>query len=121
MFKILQGQVSRINHLVKTQCAAYDNGNCIFLDDGETHQCVQIISKQSINCNYFKDSVLPIDEDLYKEITSSSKHEKVCVICGEKFEPKSNNQKYCESCRQKEIRRKDAERKYKKRHEKLLA
>ena len=55
MLKITPKQADMVHRLVKEQCANCDeNGNCILLDDGEAHRCVQLISIYGIYCNYFK-------------------------------------------------------------------
>lgn len=48
--------------------AAAMTTNCILLDDGEAHRCVQIISRSGIYCNYFRRAVLPSDSELYAQI-----------------------------------------------------
>ena len=59
MLKITSKQADKVHRLVKEQCANCDeNGNCILLDDGEAHRCVQLISIYGIYCNYFKNAVL---------------------------------------------------------------
>jgi len=74
MIKITPKQVVRINNLVKKLCANCDeDGNCILLDDGEAHRCVQLISIYGIYCNYFKDAVLPSDRELYEQIKRINK------------------------------------------------
>lgn len=67
-------QAVRINNLVKKLCANCDeDGNCILLDDGEAHRCVQLISIYGIYCNYFKEAVLPSDRELYEQIKKINK------------------------------------------------
>jgi len=74
MIKITPKQVVRINNLVKKLCTNCDeDGNCILLDDGEAHRCVQLISIYGIYCNYFKDAVLPSDRELYEQIKRINK------------------------------------------------
>lgn len=74
MMKITPKQTERVNRLVKELCANYDeDGNCILLDDGEAHRCVQLISLYGIYCNYFKDTVLPSDKELYEQIKKLNK------------------------------------------------
>ena len=68
VWKIHPSQLRRVNKLVKTLGCCYDRGNCIMLDDGEPHKCVQIISCSGIYCNYFKRAVLPADKELYGQI-----------------------------------------------------
>ena len=73
ILKITPKQAERIHHLVKSLCANYIDGNCLLLDDGEAHRCVQLISLYGIYCNYFKESVLPADKELYEEILKQNK------------------------------------------------
>ena len=69
MLKITPKQAERVNRLVLELCANCDqDGNCILLDDGEAHRCVQLISVYGIYCNYFKNTVLPADKELHEEI-----------------------------------------------------
>ena len=68
VWKIHPSQLRRVYKLVKTLCSCYDCGNCILLDDGDPHKCVQIISCSGIYCNYFKRAVLPADKELYEQI-----------------------------------------------------
>lgn len=60
-WRIYPSQRGRVNKLVHRRCCCYDHGNCILLDDGEPHRCVQIISRSGIYCNYFRRAVLPSD------------------------------------------------------------
>ena len=74
MLKITSKQADKVHHLVKEQCANFDeNGNCILLDDGEAHRCVQLISIYGIYCNYFKNAVLPSDQELNEQIKKQNK------------------------------------------------
>lgn len=74
MIKITPKQAVRINNLVKKLCANCDeDGNCILLDDGEAHRCVQLISIYGSYCNYFKEAVLPSDRELYEQIKKINK------------------------------------------------
>lgn len=68
VLKIQSSHIGRVNKLVRRLCSCCDRGNCILLDDGEPHKCVQLISRTEIYCNYFKRAVLPADKELYKEI-----------------------------------------------------
>lgn len=54
--------------LVRNLCCNCIDGNCLLLDDGEEHQCVQLLSLSGIYCNYFRKVVLPADKKLYAEI-----------------------------------------------------
>lgn len=74
MLKITPKQAEKVHRLVRDLCANCDeDGNCILLDDGETHRCVQLISIYGIYCNYFKIAVLPADEKLYEQIRKHNK------------------------------------------------
>ena len=68
MLKIAPAHIGRVNKLVRRLCCCYDRGNCILLDDGELHRCVQMLSLSGIYCNYFKRAVLPADKELYGQI-----------------------------------------------------
>ena len=69
MLKITPRQAERVNRLVSELCANCDqDGNCVLLDDGEAHRCVQLISVYGIYCNYFKNAVLTADKELHEEI-----------------------------------------------------
>ena len=70
--KIKPSQRGRVNKLVRRLCCCYDHGNCILLDDGEPHRCVQIISLTGIYCNYFKRAVLPADKELCAQIKNQN-------------------------------------------------
>ena len=80
-WKIHPSQLGRVNKLVRRLCSCYDRGNCILLDEGEPHKCVQLISYSGIYCNHFKHAVLPADKELYEQI---KKHNKL------KYEEKCN-------------------------------
>lgn len=72
--KITPKQAEQVNCLVKSLCAnCNEDGNCLLLDDGEEHKCVQLISVYGIYCNYFKEAVLPAEKELYKEILNQNK------------------------------------------------
>ena len=68
LLKITPKQRTKINALVRRSCCNCCKGNCLLLDDGESHRCVQLISVYGIYCNYFKNVVLPSDKDLLNEI-----------------------------------------------------
>ena len=87
VIKITPKQSKRINALIKKLCCNYVDGNCLLLDDGEEHACVQCISRYGIYCSYFKNAVLPADRELFAEIMQSS-HQKRCKICKSFFVPR---------------------------------
>lgn len=74
MLKITPKQANKVHALVRGLCANCDSdGNCLLLDDGEAHRCVQLISLYGIYCNYFNESVLPEDKKLHEEILKQNK------------------------------------------------
>ena len=74
VMKITPQQSEKVNRLVLECCANFDeDGNCLLLDDGESHRCVQLISVYGIYCNYFKNVVLPSDSDLLHQIQRHNK------------------------------------------------
>ena len=64
-------QSRRVNSLAKKSCCNCDNGKCMLLDDGEECVCPQLIS-YSLLCKWFQTAVLPLDKELYAELTSPS-------------------------------------------------
>ena len=73
VLKITPKQRAKINALVRKTCCNCYKGNCLLLDDGEPHRCVQIISRSGIYCNYFRRAVLPSDSELYAQIRDQNK------------------------------------------------
>lgn len=75
MLKVSPNDAEALHRLVEVLCANFDeDGNCVLLDDGEAHRCVQLLSMFGIHCNYFKDAVLPADQELYKKIKEYNKN-----------------------------------------------
>ncbi len=109
LIEIKKGQFRKMSRLVRQECCNYVDGNCLLLDDGETHSCVQLISKYNIFCNYFKNAVLPIDKELYPELMSNKY--KRCTNCGSSFYSRIRNKRYCDKCAEKIKRQKSTERK----------
>lgn len=114
VIKINSQQSRKINALIRRLCCNCINGNCLLLDDGDEHSCVQLISKYGIYCNYFLTSVLPADKKLFAEVMRI-RNEKHCQICKKAFVPKAKNQRYCVNCGEKQKRLKATERQRKKR------
>ena len=50
LIEIKAGQFRKVSRLVRRECCNCMDGNCLLLDDGETHTCVQLISKYHIFC-----------------------------------------------------------------------
>ncbi|MDD4494239.1 MAG: cysteine-rich VLP domain-containing protein [Eubacteriales bacterium] len=68
MLKTTSAQAKRIHRLVRKTCCNCYHDDCLILDDGESHKCVQLISIHGIYCNYFLNFVLPAEKELYSEI-----------------------------------------------------
>ena len=73
ILKITPKQAECIHHLVKSLCANCIDGNCLLLDDGKEHKCVQLISLYGIYCNCFLKAVLPADKEPYEQIKKHNK------------------------------------------------
>ena len=90
-------QFSEVRSLTKQWCANYDSGNCLPLDK----KCVQMECNDGL-CNYFKESVLPLDNRLSiglgQAFTQGDKH-KACINCGELFITTNYKIRLCEKCR----------------------
>ena len=110
LIEIKTGKFNRVSGLIKKNCCNCMDGNCLLLDDGETHSCVQLISKYHIFCNYFKDVVLPLDKELYEELLHGNDYKR-CTVCGSRFYSKACNKRYCDKCAARIKRQKAAERK----------
>lgn len=78
------------------------------LDDGEACVCPQVITYSHIICKWLKIAVLPLDKELYVEITKPQ-NIKRCAYCGKTFAGKANKTKYCDNCRVVVRRKKKAE------------
>lgn len=96
-------QRRRANALIRNTCCNYDGGNCLLLDDEDTHVCPQTIS-YSVCCTWFRRAVLPQDKALETEIFHGDSVKR-CTECGAAFVPRSNRAKYCEACAAKVHRR----------------
>ena len=107
-------QRQRAVSLIRKLCSACDNGNCLYLDNGEEVTCPQTLS-YSVCCKFFR-WVLLKDKaggELETEIFGKDAMKR-CAICGRVFTPGSNRAKYCDDCRAIAQRRQKA--KYAKRH-----
>jgi len=95
--------------LIRNLCSYCDNGNCLYLDRGETVVCPQSIS-YSLNCKFFRHVLLEdaqgktLKAEIFKDDTV--KH---CLVCGQVFNSKSNNAKYCTHCAEAVKRKQKAE------------
>lgn len=68
VLRITESQIDRVNALVMRLCCNFDDGNCLLLDYGGAHPCIQLLSVSGIYCRNFKEAVLPADRKLYAEI-----------------------------------------------------
>ena len=96
MVKLDYNQARQVHKLIRKECCNCVENNCVLMDD----VCVQLISQHNIYCNYFLRAVLPLDKNLSAELLS--KDAKRCEVCGNYFAPRSNRQKYCECCSEKQ-------------------
>lgn len=97
LIEIKAGQFRKVSRLVRRECCNCMDGNCLLFDDGETHTCVQLISKYHIFCNHFKDAVLPLDKELYRVLICDNDYKR-CQSCGSRFYSKARNKRYCDKC-----------------------
>ena len=68
MLRITPKQARTVRRLARDQCCNCTDGNCLLLDDGDSHSCVQMISYYGICCKYFLHAVLPAERKLYEQI-----------------------------------------------------
>ncbi len=102
-------QRQRAVTLIRKLCSACDNGNCLYLDDGEEVPCPQTLS-YSVCCKIFR-WVLLKDKaggELETEIFGKDTMKR-CAICGRAFLPGSNRAKYCDDCKVIALRQQKAE------------
>ena len=62
LYRMTPAQRKQANALIRRECCCYEDGNCMLLDDGDTHTCPQTISF-SVCCKWFRWAVLPLDRD----------------------------------------------------------
>ena len=96
LYRMTPAQRKQAASLIRRECCCCEGGNCIVLDDGDTHTCPQTISF-SVCCKWFRWAILPLDGTLEAEIFRD-KELKRCAVCGGVFVPKSNRAKYCPHC-----------------------
>lgn len=99
--------VRQMRTLAKRECAnCFDDGKlCVVLDA----PCFQAKSNY-LECSYFKECVLPLDEILNAQTNPKTHGMKSCAMCGGLIFAANNRQKYCNECREKRRRAKKAER-----------
>ena len=67
LYRMTPAQRKQANALIRRECCCYEDGNCMLLDDGDTHTCPQTVSF-SVCCKWFRWSVLPQIGTLEAEI-----------------------------------------------------
>ena len=72
-WKITPQQVVPVQRLARSDCCNCVDGNCLLLDDGEEQTCVHLICTHGIYCRFFREAVLPADEELYAAIVRQNK------------------------------------------------
>ena len=107
LYRMTPAQRKQANALIRRECCCYEDGNCMFLDDGDTCTCPQTVSF-SVCCKWFRWSVLPQVGTLEAEIFRD-KELKRWAVCGRVFVPKSNRAKYCPGCAARVHRRQKTE------------
>ena len=107
LYRMTPAQRKQAASLIRRECCCCEGGNCIVLDDGDTHTCPQTISF-SVCCKWFRWAVLPLVGTLEAEIFRN-KELKRCAVCGRVFVPKSNRAKYCPDCAARVHRRQKTE------------
>ena len=106
-YRMTPAQRKQASAMLRRECCSYDDGNCLELDDGDTHTCPQLLSG-AVCCTWFRHAVLPLNETLEAEIFRD-RDTKRCTLCGAAFVPGSNRAKYCPDCAAKVHRRQKAE------------
>ena len=53
LYLMTPAQRKQANALIRRECCNYEDGNCMLLDDGDTHTCPQAISF-SVCCKWFR-------------------------------------------------------------------
>ncbi len=73
----------------------------------------RLARRECCNCmdgNHFKDAVLPLDKELYRELICGNDYKR-CQSCGSRFYSKARNKRYCDKCAERIKRKKAVERK----------
>ena len=100
--RMTEAQLRRARRLIRDLCANCDHGSCLLLDDGYA-PCPQMLTC-SVLCRYFRSAVLLEDQALYGAVIGAD-HRRRCPECGQPFQPRSPNTRYCPDCAAKRTRR----------------
>ncbi len=79
LYRMTPTQRKQANALIRRKCCNYEDGNCMLLDDGDTHTCPQTISF-SVCCKWFRWSVLPQIGMLEAEIFRDKELKTLCGL-----------------------------------------
>ena len=120
MNTLLLRQVKALAH---KECCNYIDGKCVY-----DHPCTVInprypsIQDGAIDCDYFLECVLPLDQELRKNVWDELLRdedmarplEKNCAWCGQPFVLTSSGQRYCSRCKplHEQLRNRDKQRSY---------
>ena len=66
--KLTPTMSEQVKRSVRRSCCNHIDGDCLLLDDGDSHLCVQLLSVSRLCCNYLKKYVLPAEPELYAAI-----------------------------------------------------
>ncbi len=107
LYRMTPTQRKQANALIRRECCCYEDGNCMLLDNGDTHTCPQTISF-SVCCKWFRWSVLPLCRNAGSRDLPGQGLETLCGLrrC---VRPKSNRAKYCPDCAARVHRRQKTE------------
>lgn len=67
MLSLTQTQAWQVRKLL-SQCCNRKDGNCLLLDNGESHRCYQQGFLYAVVCEHFENAVLTANKELYEEI-----------------------------------------------------
>ena len=85
LYRMTPAQRKQANALIRRECCCSEDGNCMFLDDGDTCTCPQTVSF-SVCCKWFRWAVLPLDKTLEAEIFRD-KDLKRCAVLRRRVRP----------------------------------
>ena len=106
--EMTNGQAAKVSRLIEKECCNCVDSICIMQDHGYGWYCPQMGTK-ILFCPCLKKAVLPMDENLRRELLGGDKG-KDCEMCLREFTPKSNRARFCPGCAKKNRRMKEAER-----------
>ena len=110
-FEMTPSQLFRARRLIRKECCNFDpdHEECVILDNGRGRFCPQYNS-YSMMCYYFRDTILPLDEKLRRELLPDERYRR-CRICGTEFIATGRASRYCKDCAVEHRKMLDRERK----------